>query len=235
MLKLAFETLLNESFVYERNPNDSYDTMSESKPLKFTHLLIQTNGAQMFYNEHTSKVYTDLTTSHGRLYRTPLDRDYSVVEVSRSQIGFLQEWMTSVEHYAVRLEYRGPKLPVRVHDYVDHLLNSTSRLHTNRSSTGYLVAEAAGEVPDNLNLLISCEHDRDGRVLAVFNNYEVREVLYNPFEGKYEFDMVNKPLVQPGPDAEIHYQQIIKELARRNCRLYTRKEFTRPKETSPEQ
>lgn len=226
MIKLAFENLLNQAFVYNRNPHDPSEPPRDFTPLKFTHVLIETNGAQLLYNEKTHMVYSDIRQTERDHCYPHLPFSLSVVEVARHSIDSLHRWMMGPENYAVRLEYRGPKVPVRVLEFIEYLKNRAVPQTTNPPE---IKPEDMGLVSSsltqNLKLIVSFEYDNDCRVLAVFENYEVREVLYDALDQKYKIDNDNGVLVCAGPDAEQHYQQLIKGLASRPHRIYSRNTF----------
>lgn len=229
MIKLAFENLLNQALVYNRNPQDPTEPPRDFTPLKFTHVLVETNGAQLLYNEKTQKLYADLRQTERDHCYHHLPFSLSVVEVARHPIDSLHQWMISPEHYAVRLEYQGPKVPVRVMEFIEYLkkrtVPQTTNPHVIKPEDMGLVSKS---LTHNLKLIISCDPESDKRVLAVYDNFEVREVLYDAFDQKYKIDNDNEALVYAGPDAEQHYQQLVKELSRRPHRVYSRATFAPP-------
>lgn len=132
--------------------------------------------------------------------------------------------MINLEHYAVRLNYRGPRIVVKVQQFIDYLM---------KEKPEQLGSPDHSPMAKNIKLLISCDHESDRRVLVVYDNYEVREVLYNPFNGGYEIDFENEALVYAGPDAEHHYQQLTKTIARRPHRIYGRDQFAPQVQQNP--
>lgn len=228
MIKLALETLFSQALVYDRNPHDPSGPIHDLTPLKFTHLLIETNGTELLYDEKTHTVYTDIQRVDFDARYPELPFSLTVTEASRRSIDSLHNWMTNLEHYAVRLDYCGPRIIVKVQRFIDYLLKVRSASIT--PNPHVVKPEQLGS-PDhspmakNIKLLISCDHESDRRVLVVYDNYEVREVLYNPFTGGYEIDFENEALVYAGPDAEHHYQQLTKTIARRPHRIYGRDTF----------
>lgn len=228
MINLALQTLFSQALVYCRDPQDPSSLIRDLTPLKFTHLLIETNGTELLYDENTHTVYTDLQRVDIDARFPELPFSLSVTEASRRSIGSLHNWMINLEHYAVRLNYRGPRIVVKVQQFIDYLLKEKSASTT--PNPHVVKPEQLGS-PDqspmakNIKLLISCDHESDRRVLVVYDNYEVREVLYNPFTGGYEIDFENEALVYAGPDAEHHYQQLTKTIARRPHRIYGRDQF----------
>ncbi len=234
MLKLAFETLLNQAFVYNRNPHDPSEPPRDFTPLKFTHVLIETNGAQLLYNEKTHVVYSDIRQTERDHCHPHLPFSLSVVEVARQPIDSLHQWMMSPEHYAVRLDYSGPKVPVRVMEFIEYLKKRTVPQTTNpHDIKPEHVGPATNSLTHNLKLIISCDHESDKRVLAVFENYEVREVTYDAFDQKYKIGDANRVLVCSGPDAEQQYQRLVKELSRRPHRIYGRDQFAPQVQQNP--
>jgi len=204
MIKVALEALLNQAFVYNRNPHDPSDFIPEHKPLKFTHLLVETNGAQMLYNEETGDVHTDIRRLEIDPKYPHLPFSYSVTQLPRRPISSLQTWMVNLEHYAVRLDYKGPSVPLKVDTLIEHLKKDRSLTET-------------------LEVVISTDTPDGEKLFVTYKNYSVNEVRYDPFTD--QIDLEGRVVIEANADAELNYQRFAKHLAKQQHRMFGRSYF----------
>jgi len=207
MIKLALETLFSQALVYDRNPHDPREISADRKPLKFTHCLVDEDGAEMLYNEKTGTLHCELLRSDIDPRYPELSHSFSVVPVVRGNVlaRGLHGWLFNQGARAFRLDYSVPRVQFYFNDLLEEIKKDRSMVE------GVKLIVRAGEKAE--------------QVFYVYENYEVREVLYNPVTDEFAPNMEGEAVVFAGPDAEQNYTRFAQKLSKGRLNFYGRDTF----------
>lgn len=194
MIKLALETLFSQALVYDRNPHDPREISADRKPLKFTHCLVDSFGTEMLYDEKSGELYGELLKADFDPLYSEREVSYSVIHYSRGNLkpNGLHGWLFANGNHAVRLDYQAPRVRLNFPGLLKAIEKDRSMVE------GVKLIARVGQ--------------QNERIYYVYENYEVREVIYNPFTDEFMPDMDNEPKVYAGPDGERNYSHWVKSL-----------------------